>query len=510
VILDPVEAVAHHLNSSEFPSTPEGVSTFMQLPIAAPAAQDDETPEEEDDVLKASMKKPQMNAGPDAGQNPQPAAAQVPTPDANAALVAEGVAAERKRIADLTMLAQTHGLSDSMLQGWINGETTLADANTAALAELAKRDKDNMPAGRVRTTNNGSTLREDVTAAVMHRIDPANNQLEGPNDFAHMSMIDICRSVLNYSGTNVSGMTPQQIAGAVLHSTSDLPNVFADVASNQLARGYASRPRTFTSIATRRTLPNFKPHNITRLSDAPMLLGKQENGEYKLGHLEDSKETIALSTKGRIIRISREMLINDDLDAFSRLPMMMGAQAVQAEIRAVYSLLTSNPKMGEDGKAAFHADHKNLLTGGTSAFAVEALGLMRKGLRKQKSKGAQGEAGYPLNTPLQTVLVPAALETEADKIRASIVAAKVADVNPFPNLQIITEAELDDNSETAFYGFGDPMLVDGLTYGYLEGEEGAYIDSQFDFKSDGLDLKVRHDFAASMADYRGIMKSNGQ
>jgi hypothetical protein len=294
-----------------------------------------------------------------------------------------------------------------------------------------------------------------------------------------------------------------------MQSTSDLPSIFANIANHELARGYTMQSRSFTLFAQRKNLPNFKPHNITRLSDAPQLLPKTEAGEYQLGYLGDSNESLALQTKGRIVAITREMIINDDLDALSRLPLMMGAQAALNESRVVYGLLSANAKTGEDEKAVFHADHNNLITGGAKPDVAQ-LGVMRKKLRLQKSKAAKGETGYNLNTKMATIIVPAELETDVDKLQVQITPNAVSEVNPFSKLNIITEAILDEVSSDAYYGVGDPSLVDSVAYGYLEGQEGVYIDSQIDFKTDSIVFKVRHDFAAQIIDYRGLVKNNGK
>ena len=506
-ILDPVEAVAHHMDLGQ-QELPQGVFALMQLPIIAAPAVSTEEPLEEIPVKTAQMSAGQHSATPAA----TPAAGDnlVTDPAADAAMREDGITAERGRQTELRTLATMHKVDAVVMQQWIDDGTTIEAARTATLKLNEQNDKDNIPAGRAAVvTNDGrAQMSADVSAAILHRCAPGANAIEGTNEFAHMSLIDVSRQILMHNSVSTAGMSPHQIAGAVLHSTSDLPNIFADVANNELARGYQARQRSFTQIASRRNMRNFNTQNITRMSDAPGLLGKGENGEYQLGHLKDSKETITLQTKGRIIRISREMIVNDDMDAFSRLPMMMGAQGALNENRMVYGLLTDNKQMGEDGVALFHANHGNLITGAAS-FDVALLSKMRKLLRLQKSFAAKGEDGYALNTPLGTVVVPAALETDAQKIVASIVAASAGNVNPFTGLNIIAEAELDSHSSVASYGIGDPNLVDGLIYGYLEGEEGVYIDSQVDFKSDGLDLKVRHDFAASVADYRGLVKHAG-
>jgi phage major head subunit gpT-like protein len=59
-----------------------------------------------------------------------------------------------------------------------------------------------------------------------------------------------------------------------------------------------------------------------------------EDGEFKNKALSDAeKATITVATKGNIINISRQMIVNDDMGAFTRLPMMMGrAAALSVEV----------------------------------------------------------------------------------------------------------------------------------------------------------------------------------
>ena len=512
-IIDPIEAVAHCINLGELPA-PAGFHALMalpkntDLPNDAAAAADNEENEEDDELKKRNQAHAAARMSVAGGDNPE-GGNNAPIALSAAEMNAKAVTSERTRQADMRALATTSGISAEMLAGWLDSDTTIESARVVAIAEMAARDKANMPAGRqgVDTVDPKATMKADIANALLHRVAPSENKLTAGNDYAHMSLSGICREALMMSGHSVAGMSPNQIADAALHSTSDLPSIFADVANNEMARGYATRMRTFEKFATRKTMTNFKDQNLTRLSDAPNLLSKAENGEYEIGYLEDSKETLVLRTKGRVIRISREMIINDDMDSLSRVPLMMGAQAALLEMRMVFGLLGSNPKMGETGKTLFHADHNNIAT--PAAPSTDAIGELRKLLRLQKSKGAKGEVGFALNTPLACLIVPASLETEVEKLVTQIQAVTVDGVNPFANTVVIAEPILDETSATAWYGLGDKNLVDGLVYGYLEGEEGAYIDSRIDFKSDALELKVRHDFAAGVADYRGLVKNAG-
>lgn len=84
---------------------------------------------------------------------------------------------------------------------------------------------------------------------------------------------------------------------------------------------------------------------------------------------------------------------------------------------------------------------------------------------------------------------------------------KVADTNPFTGkLELVVEPRL---SGKQWYVAASPGEIDGLEYCYLEGEEGPQIESRPGFDVDGLEVKVRLDFAAAFVDHRGWVKNPG-
>ena len=74
-----------------------------------------------------------------------------------------------------------------------------------------------------------------------------------------------------------------------------------------------------------------------QLGEAPHLLEVGESGEFTYGTMGEGREVYALLTYGRIIGITRQTLINDDLDAFTRIPSAFGASAADLESDLVYS-----------------------------------------------------------------------------------------------------------------------------------------------------------------------------
>jgi hypothetical protein len=273
---------------------------------------------------------------------------------------------------------------------------------------------------------------------------------------------------------------------------------------------YEENAGSYTRWARRApNAPDFKSINIVQLSGAPDLLQTNEHGEFKYGSFKDAGISYNLITYGRIVSLTRQAIINDDLRAFERLVTMFGASSSRLENRLVYSQLTANPAMG-DGDALFHANHGNLATGAGSVLALAALKAGRTAMRKQK-----GLANEELNLTPTYLLVPTDLEQDSYQLTsANYVPAKQADVNEFraggrTAVEPIVEPVLDANSTTAWYLASNNSQVDTVEYCYLDGAEGPVIEQEVGFDVDGVSLKCRLDFAAKAVDHRGLYKGAG-
>src|SRR4029434_6385739 len=138
----------------------------------------------------------------------------------------------------------------------------------------------------------------------------------------------------------------------------------ADVANKTLRAAYQAAPQTFQSFSRRVEAPDFKPLHRMQLGEAPGLLKVNEHGEFKSGTIAEGREQFSLATYGRIFGITRQGLINDDLDAFGRLITAFAQSARNLESDLVYQQILGNPAMG-DGITVFAVAHNNFTTPGT-------------------------------------------------------------------------------------------------------------------------------------------------
>lgn len=417
----------------------------------------------------------------------------------------QAIAQERTRVSELRALAATHRVEEADLNRMIDTGTTVADARNEVLNLLATRSRNAVPGGHIAVGHNGEALRAGMVAALMNRANPGANKLpDEARDFRGMTLMNMAAEVIHAGGGSTRGMTPMEIAAKAMHSTDDFPAILADVANKTLRSGYEAAPRTFTAFCRQSSASDFKFINRSQLGDAPELEKVNEAGEFNYGTMGEDNQRYRLETYGKIIALTRQTIINDDLAAFSRVPEAFGGSAAELESNVVWSLITQNVKMA-DNVTLFHASHNNLGTAG--ALTVENLSEGRKILRRQKGIKSK----RPLNLTAEFLIVPAALETKAQQIVAEILSAKSSDVNPFAGtLTVVVEPRLDEHSETAWYLAAAPSRIDTIEYAYLTGEEGVYIETQQGFDVDGVKIKARLDFGAGAIDHRGLFKNAGQ
>jgi hypothetical protein len=469
----------------------------------------------------ATRTNPDPNMPPDP-VNPAPAApaadpirtatpaAAAPTPAApEPAARAVSLAAVRTHVRRNNLGQQ---FEDTIVDDLTSGRCTQEAANQRILDALAARSEatpiNNVTRVLPDTVDQGQ--RDAVTAALLHRHNPQQNQLpEAGRRFRSRSLLEIARTLVEARGIRTDEMERSQIVARAM-SSSDFPFITADVANKVLRQAYQAQPRTFMGFSRRTTLVDFKSKYSNMLGDAPALLEVPTGGEVKAGKISEARESYKLKTYARKIGLTRENIINDDLDAFTKLASRFGTSAVALENDVVWALLTAGGGVGatmSDTLALFHATHANLGSGGTSVLSVDGLSLARVRMRKQKGL----DAANLLNLAPAFLLVPAALETKAKQLTTQVNSIKDTDVNPFVGAfsGVVTEPRLDAISATAWILVASPDMIDTLEYAYLEGSEGVRVETQEGWNTLGVELRAVHDFGAGLIDFRGFDRSAG-
>jgi len=418
----------------------------------------------------------------------------------------EATAAERARVTEINEAVRGLRLDQSFADELIAKDTSADEARRLAIAKAAERSNDTIkpPMGHIETlVDEVETRRAGVEEALLHRYNPAQHKLsDNGKRFSGLSLIEIGRELLTQRGVDIRGMSRDQIATRAMLTTGDFPYILANVANKTLRQAYEAAPQTFKPFTRMVTAPDFKTIARTALGDSPTLEKVNEHGEYKYGSVSEARETYAIASYGKIVALTRQTLINDDLSAFTRLPEMFGRAAADLESDTVWGIITANAALA-DSIALFHASHGNLPTG--AAISVAQLGVCRAAMRVQT-----GLDGRKINVTPRYLLVPAALETIAQQFTSQSYAASASSsINPFAGaLQVLAEPRLDTASTTAWYMAADPAQIDTIEYAYLEGNQGVYLETKDGWEIDGVEFKARLDFGAKAIDFRGLVKGN--
>lgn len=459
------------------------------------------------DALKALMQPRAQAILPVAATILPAPAAVVPT---EAEIRAQVVASENTRRVAITSAFGTFAASHTDLLNTCLLDHTLT-AEQASQKLLAKLGEGTSPAPRAPGhISNGNLVGDSVRNSVMART--RHGEAEQDNAYVHMSLRELARASLVDRGVSISGMNPMQMVGlAFTHSSSDFGGILLDTANKSVLAGWTESEETYQLWTKRGELSDFKIARRVGLGEFSSLRQVREGAEYKYITLGETGAQIALATYGELFSITRQAIINDDLSMLTDIPFKMGQAAKGTIGDLVYAVLTGNPQLS-DGKALFHADHKNLLTGATSAISIDSLSKAKTQMATQKTSNEDGK-GRNLNIRPAYVLVPVALEDKANQIinSESVPGADVNSgiINPIRGFaQVIGEPRLDDASATAWY-LAAKQGSDTIEVSYLNGVDVPYLEQQQGFTVDGVASKVRIDAGVAPLDHRGLQKANG-
>lgn len=431
----------------------------------------------------------------------------------------EGMKAERARAAAITSAVAAAKLGDEFARTLVDEGVSIEVARERIIAKFAESDPHAGTSGSRANvgTDHADKVRAGMQESILHRADPGDAKLREAvkgSEYRGMSLLDLAREMVVLSGGNWRGLNDREVVKAAMnndrnamraagmHSTSDFPTILGATVNKTIRDQYEMQGQTFRPWARQSSIKDFKPKTVTQLSGLiDKFVEVKEGGEYKYATLTEGKETYKLAKYGRIVAITWESIINDDLSAFSRLPAAIAQKAAQLESDIVWGILLNNPTMG-DGTPLFHASHGNL-AGAGSAITHAALSDARADMRKQT--GLEGDF---INVMAKYLLVGPDKETEAQQIiNATIVAAKTADTNVFRgSLETIVEPRVTGNQ---WFLSAAPSQIDTVEYAYLEGEQGLFTEQRDGFDVDGMEIKARHIFGAKAIDWRGLYRNPG-
>ncbi len=444
------------------------------------------------------------------------------------------VLAERERSTSIRSAVRAGKLSDDIAERMINDGTTVEKARAFVLDEIAKRsdaetesphesvtgvaggdDRDKFVRGVSAWAFEKAGLKDVETAAKRGVKGFEKIELDG-GQFRGMTLEHIARECLRRQGVNVKGIYDRKrIFDLALErrsngSTGDFAVLFENVLYKSMRAAYAVQSDTWRRFCSTDTVQDFKNSNRLLNSSFGTLPVVPENGEYRnLAIPDGSKLSINTETRGAIIGLSRQAMINDDMGALLDVAVRFGRTAGRTIEKQVYDLLALNSGLGptlSDASPFFdNALRSNVSTG--AAISVAALDADRIKMRQQMDASANDF----LDLMPTILLVSPALESTAKVLNESAYDHTSTSDSSKPNVvrgmfaDIVSSPRL---SGTRRYLF--TAIKEAIKVVFLEGSgEGPVMESQDGFRVDGTEWKVRIDAKVNSFDPKHALTNAG-
>ena len=419
------------------------------------------------------------------------------------ATVEAAAQSERERVASVIAACKGHEdiMAKAVKEGWTAEKAELACLKAEkAAAEKAKIEAERPGAPSIidlkasaphdaktitAAACMGAAMRDKDVEATFKGVD-----LDAAHDLGVTRLSDIF-AAFGYSykpGDNAS--TEKALRAAF--STADIPNVLSNVAHKFVLVGFGAVGDTWRLVSRRFPVADFKAHKGVRLVMGGLLKPLAKGGELQHVDLSDEARNIQAATKGSIVGITREDLINDDLGVLAMVPERFGQMAGRTINKDVFgSLSTTGSDYGANTSGALAV-----------ATLATAYGLALE------IKDANGD---PLGAfPNRILCSPSNFITARNIYQSEHIVSGASGKTPALNemrnlLEPITSPFL---SGTKYWLFNDAFpLVD---VALLNGRDTPVVETaNADFNQLGIQMRCYFDYGASAGEYKAAVYSTG-
>lgn len=416
----------------------------------------------------------------------------------------DGIKEVTIRSARISELCAKHGCADKAAE-YIRSGASVEQVQDAILDTIQARTVPLSTASRIEVgTEDVEKKRAAAVDGILIRSGiKLASPAPGAKDYSTLSFENIARNCLRASNVDTSYMGREEIMKRAL-STSDFPNILANVASKSVMKGYEAGQQTYRIWAKTGMLPDFKTASRVALGDAPKMLLNESGEEVQQGVIGDRGESITLKTYARKLVITRQALINDDAGLFNRMFFAFGQRAANQIEAAAYGVLIDNEELA-DGVKLFHSNHDNLE--GTSKGIVDStkLSAAMAAIGKQKSDGGMALSlmgRYILGGFENLVAASILCNSTTDATSSSN-----ADFNPYKNMGLVPVISGHIPGKKWFLVADN---IDTVEVAFLNGKDTPTIEA---IDNDGSVLGRTYlayiDYAAKALDYRGMFYNPG-
>ena len=470
-----------------------------------------------DDTNTASANATGSAANPDAGAAPGGA------PDAITAMRTQA-AAEVNRLAALHTLCAGHPdiEAKAIVEGWSTEKTELVVLRAARPASGSGAP--NIGTGRGPLTQKVLEAAACLSAGVSEKRllkDFGEQTLDSASPLRSIGLRELAANCARLEGKHVPGVFGDGAATIqAAFTTLSLPTILEGTMQRTMLEAYEAVPVVAFDVCRVGSVKDFREVTRVRLLGAGRWEKVAQDGELKNGQLSEQTFKNQAETRGIMLTLTRQDLINDDLGAFLDLPRQVGMDGAATIDDEFFRLLLSNPG------TFFSVGNTNFLSGADTAFGVDSLSLARANFQKIKvGPGTAAADKKPINIRPTRLLVPVEVETDAQvllgsaqiQLDGSSAKTKLPVDNPHRGKYVLSVApHLSDtyytgNSAKAWYLFADPRLVAAFEIVFLNGKQQPTIErTPTPANTLGVSWAAYIDFGVREQDPRGAIKVKGE
>lgn len=252
--------------------------------------------------------------------------------------------------------------------------------------------------------------------------------------------------------------------------------------------------QAWRKVATVGRVNDFRTQERFRIGGYSNLPAVAQGGAYTaLTSPSDAKATYAVTKRGGTETVTREMILNDDVNAIRRIPTELALAGANTLYEFVFDFFRTNPAI-YDTLALYHATHGNLFTAALDATSFAA---HRQAMVKQVRAGS----GKRLGVGPAAILVPFELQDTAYNLfvrNQNLDKTFIQTINP----EVIPVAYWTDSND--WVTVASPTELPVLEISFLNGQEDPELFIQdlpnvgSLFSNDQVTYKIRHEYGGAV------------
>ncbi len=316
-----------------------------------------------------------------------------------------------------------------------------------------------------------------------------------------------------YSGRQRVGTDNLREVIKAAFSVHTITTLLTSTGNKLLLAGFNVLPQSWRQVAEVRNVTDFKAVTMYRMTADLEYKEVAPGGTIEHGTLAQESYSIQAKTYARMLTLTRQDIINDDLGAFNELPKKLGMGAAIKMNKVFWTAWLA----AENAGVFWTTARGNYQTGGSTALGETALNTAVKLFRD-----ASGPDNNLLGLEPEFMLLPSDLEATGRKlyvsqeIRDTTASTKTLVANVYFNrFKPVIVPELGNSAYTGYSATGwwllaNPAILASAVMCFLNGQQSPTIEStDADFDTLGIKGRGYHDFGVAMSEYRASVHSVG-